>query len=440
MRTRAAAGAPGAIAASPSGSDDTSAFQSYLTAAALAGGGLGGAVQVNPGLWKFSGSLSVPSNVRIVCAGKGSTVFRKTANIAGGLLSFTGASNATRCQRGGVSDVRLEGNGFTGPLLAGKWADHLNFDRVWFLNNPDVMFDFENVWDTYFTNCEYDTAIGADGFKPAGLITGNADDSSNIIVFNGCRWENFVDGALWVGARRPSSAYSLPTGTNPPYGIFLTNCKMETPQLRGYMFNESADIQAVHMDGMYVAARGLAAGVSTGRTLFNVIGAGDHTFRRIRAQVSGVTNPSVDRFFSIFTNARISIRDLEVNESQAINTAVIAWDGGTPDFDSGNLHTTNMGKLFGGGSGNLSQPTIASAATTMAVPRWQKVVHVSGTAAITAIPALAGGRDSVTLDVTAAATIADAGNLKLSSAFTGPGQISMWCDGTNWIEDGRSIN
>lgn len=427
------------IAVSPSGNDDTSAFQAYLNAAALAGGGNGGMVQANPGLWKLSGSLLVPSNVRIVCAGKGSTVFRKTANISAGMFSFAGASTVSRCQRGGMADVRLDGNGFTGPMVAGKWADHLNFDRVWFYNNPDVMLDLENVWDSYFNNVEFDTAIGADGFKPATQIVGNADDSSNIIVFNGCRWENFVDGALVVGARRPVSAYTMQTGTNPPYGIFLTNCKMETPQLRGYFFNESADIQAVHMDGLYLAARGLASGISTGRNLFNVIGAGDHTFRRMRAIVNGVTNPTVDKFFSVFTNARVSIRDLEIIESQAIGTAVVSWDGGAPDFDYANLRTTNMGKLFAGASGNLSQPTIASSATTMAVPRGSvRVVHVSGTAAITAIPALAGGREPVTLDFTGAATMADAGNLKLVGAFTGPGQVTMYCDGTNWVEIGRT--
>lgn len=419
--------------------DDAGALVKAIAVVNASGGGT--VLVRKPSVAYALGSqINVPTNVRLVGEGKNATIFRKLTNMT--MFNFSGDSNAVRCQRGGMADIKLDGQGFTGPLINCKWADHLNFDRLWLYNNGAVGTKLENTWDTYFNNVEWDTVSGIDGFNPSVLINSNADDSSNIIVFNGCRWENFKDGALWISTAPIVSAYTMVTGSNPAYGVYLTNCKMETPQIRGLFFATSADVADVHMDGMYVAARGLYTGISTGRTLFSMIGASDMTFKRMRVRIDGAVNPTVDDVFTINTAGHgFRIEDIFVDATQLPNTGIISWDGGTPEVFCENLRykTGQAGVIYAGATGNVTQPTVASAATTMAIPRGPKIVHISGTTGVTSIPVITGGREPVTLDFTGACTVTDGGNLKLSANFTGPGGLTLWCDGTNWSETARCV-
>lgn len=66
---------------------------------------------------------------------------------------------------------------------------------------------------------------------------------------------------------------------------------------------------------------------------------------------------------------------------------------------------------------------------------------ISGTTTITGIPASWPGR-LVTLVFASTAQVTDGGNLKLASNFTGAADrtLTLRCDGSNWLEVGRSTN
>lgn len=417
------------------GDGTTNDYAAVAAAIAKCSADGGGLVWFPMGTYLVGTGLVVPTNVRLAGTGKNTSVLKKSTNLT--LLTFSGSSNSVRCQRGGAMDLRLDGGGFTGPLINAKWADHMNFDRMWLYNNGAVGVKFENVWDSYFSWSEFDTCSGIDGFNPSVLLISNSDDSTNVIGFERCRWENFKDGALWISTAPIVSAYTMVTGSNPCYDVRLTDCKMETPQLRGLMFATSADVADVHIDGMYAAARGLYSGITTGRTLFSVIGASDMTFRRFRVRIDGVTNPSVDDVFTFNTSGHgFRLQDIFVDATQLPNTGIVSWDGGTPEVFCENVRykTGQAGVIYAGSAGNIAQPTVASHATAMPVIRGPKVINVSGTATITTIPVVPGGREPVTLNFTSTASVTDGSNLKLNGNFTGPGQLTVWGDATNWYE------
>jgi len=430
--------------------DETAAF----TAALAAFGAGGGTLHLPMGTYAFStdATFTVPSNVRLTGVGKNASVLNRTVASTGPLLSFSGTANAVgnRCTRGGMADLKINANSTTGVIVRAKWADHLNFDRVWFYGANDSAVVLENVWDSYFSHCEFEWCSGTNGLKPSVLIMGETSDSSNIIGFNECRWESFSDGALWVSSRQPTSAYTMVTGANPPYGIYLQNCKMETTVLRGYFFMMSADIEVLHVDGMYMAARGLYTGITTGRQLVDLIGASEITFKRIRVRVAGATNPTVKSVFRVFTNAPdIVIEDVVVDAQQALGAStagsgggIIEWAGGTPEarvqgvrYKSGQSGTID----FGSGT-NPRFPTVASAAT-ITVGRYSQIVNVTGTTGITSITAGDPGQ-RVTLKFAGALTVTDGGNLALNGNFTtaAGATLTLVCDGTNWNETSRSSN
>jgi hypothetical protein len=421
------------------GSDSTVAFEQACSAAGASGGGV---VELPDGVIGLSRRVTPPSDVVIDGGAMGGTTILKLQNIPTAMLDFSGSSNSDRCQRGGLRDVKLSGGDFTGPLVRCKWADHMNFSNVWFYGNADSALVAENLWDTDFTGCDFEWCSGSDGLKPSVLITSNADDSSNVLRFQGCRWESFRDGALWVASGGMGGAYTPSTGANPAYGIYVTDCKMEAHELRGPMFDASADVGAVHFKGLYVAATGLASGISTGRDLFSVIGAADMTFEKIRVLANGSGNTTVDSVFRVFTNAQgLAFRDILVDDQQALSTGIFDWAGGTPQAVVENVaYKDNSGTIHAGAGTNPLYPSVASAAT-VTIPRSALVVNITGTTGITSITAAEPGR-RVVLRFAGILTVTDGSNLKLAGNFTtaADSTLELVCDGTNWIELGRSAN
>lgn len=87
--------------------------------------------------------------------------------------------------------------------------------------------------------------------------------------------------------------------------------------------------------------------------------------------------------------------------------------------------------------GSHSQATVASSGT-VTLPK-TRVAVVTGTTTITSLTAT--GNDIgrfVILRVTGACQITDGSNIDIAGNFTGPGRLLLVCDGTNWIELGRS--
>lgn len=427
----------------PSSGDATSMLIAAAAKALSLANGNGATVYVNAGTYNVSsliGASKALGGVRFVGDGKNGSVFKKTTNVATALFDFSGNSNADRCQRGGLMDVKIDGGGFTGPLVRAKWADHLNFDRVWFFSNADQALYLENCWDTYFRNAEFDTCSGTDGLKPSVLISANSDDSSNEIYFNECRWEAFHDGALWISSRPPVSSNTMVTGTNPPYGIWLTNCKWETTTVTGLPFNTSTDVGGIHFNGMYCAFRG---GAST-LPAFNIVGAMDWSFEKFRVFVNGSAGTTLSSIFAIFTNAEILIHDVIVDPTQALGTGIIDWQGGTPDvyLDNVRYKQGSSGTLYAGSAGNIAYPTLASAAT---ITPWvgPRTYQVTGTTTITAIAVLRAGY-VINLVFAASVTVTNVATVKLAGAAnfsaTADDVLTLISDGTNWREVGRSVN
>lgn len=84
---------------------------------------------------------------------------------------------------------------------------------------------------------------------------------------------------------------------------------------------------------------------------------------------------------------------------------------------------------------------VASVAGAITLPFGPDVMTLTGTAAVTSITSSYKGR-MVTLVNTSTASLTDGSNLKLAGngPNTADDSITLVCDGTNWIETGRSVN
>lgn len=99
-----------------------------------------------------------------------------------------------------------------------------------------------------------------------------------------------------------------------------------------------------------------------------------------------------------------------------------------------------MGKTSASGPNRVSYPSVASAAT-VTLPDNADTFLITGTTNITSVTASRAGRE-VTLVFASTPTFTDGSNLKLSADLvaTADDSITLLCDGTNWVETGRSVN
>jgi hypothetical protein len=203
---------------------------SAMTGAAIASaitslGSGGGIVSLRPGTYTVASTVTVPTGVRLVGAGKGATAIVPSSAITA--LRFNGASNASRSSRGGLEDVVVSGNGQTiARLVEAIYADRLEFDRVEFNSVVGCAFYGVDLWDSRWNDCRSNNA-GASGV-PAFLMrstdTGiTPADTVNNLHFNDCVWESFTGGALWVERN----------GGGTPSVIRLSGCKMESQVATG---------------------------------------------------------------------------------------------------------------------------------------------------------------------------------------------------------------
>jgi hypothetical protein len=126
---------------------------------------------------------------------------------------------------------------------------------------------------------------------------------------------------------------------------------------------------------------------------------------------------------------------IDGNVCQNNNTADIYLEGA----NSGNIKLGNSN--ITGSILEITPPSVASSAT-LTLPRGADLVSVTGTTGITSIVATGNARRRVTLNFAGALTVTDGSNLKLAGNFTTTADdtLTLYCDGTNWIEIARSIN
>jgi hypothetical protein len=248
-------------------SNDTVAVQAAIDAVEAVGGGV---VYFPRGTYLVS-SLTVPADVRLTGAGREATTITKSAN--GVLISLSGpstdATGATHVKYAGIQDMTLNGNSLTGNLLQLYYANNLLFQNVHLTSNNDVMVDTAEFWDSRFINCTFETVTGAANSttpminlrnSAAAAGFGFSADTVNQIVFLGCRWENFTNGALRISAGT--------SNTNNPNGIYVTDCKMETSNLRGGShLLASADCVAIYVNGLYCYAGDFFSGYATAQNI-----------------------------------------------------------------------------------------------------------------------------------------------------------------------------
>lgn len=249
------------------GTDDTVAVQAAIDAVESAGGGV---VYFPAGTYLVS-SLTAPSNVRLVGAGREASEIKKSTN--GVLLSLSGpstdATGATHVRYSSVENLTLNGNSLTGNLLQLFYADNLLFSNVHLTSNLAVMVDTAEFWDSRFVNCTFETGGGAANSttplvhlrnSAAASGFGFSADTTNNIKFIACRWEDFYNGALRIESGTSNS--------NTPYAVTVLGCKMETSNLRGGAHLNVADAcRAVFVSDLYCFAGDFFSGYATAQNI-----------------------------------------------------------------------------------------------------------------------------------------------------------------------------
>jgi len=251
--------------------NDTTAVQAAITAVSGAGGGV---VYFPAGTYLCSPNvLAVPSNVRIVGSGRKSTFLKKSS--AGVLLSISGpstdATGATHARYSSVENIGLNGNSTSGALLQLYYADNLYFREVHFTSNADTIVQTAEFWDSRFISCTFESSGGAaDAVMPmvrlrnsvAASGFGFSADNTNNIAFVACRFEDFYNGAIRIEQGT--------SNTNNPNAIFITDCKMESSNLRGGShLRVNAECKGVYVNGLYCFAGAFFSGYSTEQNIVN---------------------------------------------------------------------------------------------------------------------------------------------------------------------------
>ena len=252
--------------------DDTTAVQAAINAVSTAGGGTvffpQGTYLVTP---TSSPAITVPSNIRLLGSDRKASILKKNGN--GILMSLSGPasdlSGATHVRFSSVENLGFNGNSNTGLIFQLYYADNLVFRDVFVTSNSDICIDTAEFWDSRFYNISMESCGGAaDAAMPniqlrnsaASSGFGYSSDNVNQIHFIGCRLEAFYTGAIWVVQGVNS--------TNAPNGIYFTDCKFETSNMRGGPhFKVDASCRSVYANHIYAFAGAFAAGYSTAQNI-----------------------------------------------------------------------------------------------------------------------------------------------------------------------------
>jgi hypothetical protein len=325
--------------------DDTAAIQSAINACQAAGGGIvyfpAGTYLATP---TANPALSVPSNVMLVGASRRATVIRRNGN--GVLIGMSGpstdATGATHCRYSGIQNVTLSGNSQTGSVLQCYYADNLIFRDVYFSSSLDRLVNAAEFWDSRFYNCVFESSGGTNSATLPAVHLRNAAassgfgysaDNTNQIVFHGCRWENFHNGALRI---EDGSV----TGNN-PNGIMLIDCKMETSQMQGGAHLYVADeCRGIWVNGLYCYAGGFTGGFSTAQNI--IIWSAQHSVLE-NVLISNSSTATINSGIDLFSGAssRAVLRNVIGTYTTAPTGAHIFYEASsTADFHIENCYGT----------------------------------------------------------------------------------------------------
>lgn len=357
--------------------DDTAAINNAIAAA----GATGSTVWLPPGTYLCTptGSpavaLSVPSNVRIVGAGRNATILKKGGN--GTLISMSGPSTdttgVTHCRFSGIESLGINGNGKTGLVLQLYYADNLLFRDMVITSNSDLAIDSAEFWDSRFEDCAIVSCTGTASSttqpnmwlrnSAASSGFGNSAGNTNQIHLRNCRFEAFGTGALWIGQGTGNSSN--------PNGFYITDCKFEADSLQGgpYISTDNTT-KNCYFEHIYVFSGGFAPGYSTAQTLISLFGA-NHALRDA-AIGNGATATVVNGVLAhAVGGSTIVLEDIVGGYSTSPTTAHINFDASATGRYTVKNCPTNSGTALGGTLPALnyipSQKPVAAATSTTTI-------------------------------------------------------------------------
>jgi hypothetical protein len=367
--------------------DDTAAIQAAIDACTAAGGGVvyfpAGVYLVTP---TSSPALALTGNgIRLVGAGSKAATLKKTAN--GVLLSMSGpgtdTSSRTHRKYCSIESLGFNGNGHTGLVLQLYYADNHYFRDLFVSSNLDTCIDTAEFWDSRFYNLVIESCGGAaDASTPNILLRNSAAtsgfgysaDNTNQIHLIGCRFENFFTGALWI--------QQGPAATNNPNGIYISDSKFETSQVRGGPHLQvTSACRHVFANHLYMYSGGFYSGYSTAQNVIQWSG-GNSAIEDvlISTGASSTVNSGLDFFSGVGTAVARNV----VGNYNASPTGVHLYfePSSTSDFQVVNCYSST-GTQVGGTVpskwwGNSPVPQVAGAVTDGAFTH----VPMNGTLAV----------------------------------------------------------
>ncbi|WP_329336061.1 glycoside hydrolase family 55 protein [Streptomyces sp. NBC_01352] len=337
--------------------NSSTVVQSTINSVATFGGG---AVFFPEGVYSLN--VTVPSNVTLVGAGRVATQLRR-ATAGTPVVDMSGpaadATGATHVKYSGIQSMTVNGNGLSGTAVRCYYANNLVFRDVLLTSSTERLVDGVELWDSRFYNCVFESSGGTNGATLPAVHLRNAsaasgfgysDDNVNQIVFHGCRWENFHNGAL----RIEDGAVSI----NNPNGIYIVDCKMETSAMQGgsHLLADDSCV-GIWVDRLYLYAGGFTGGFATPQTIIDwaaghsalenvlisngavaTINAGVVAFsptgqRTVLRNVTGRygTAPGGDHIFYVGSSGAWKVENCYSNlGSQAGGTIPAAWEGNQP--------------------------------------------------------------------------------------------------------------
>jgi len=397
--------------------DDTAAIQSAIDAANTAGGGVvyfpEGTYLVTPSTTTgigltLTGSTAGYQGVRLVGAGEYASTLKKNGH--GVLLQLSGPSSSpdtgsTHCRYCTVESLGFDGNGKTGVVFQCYYADNITMRDVYVNDNLDIVLDSAEFWDSRF----YNIACGGSGSATADAQTpnfwirdsaaasgfGNSTGSTNQIVFNGCRWEAFTTGAVWVGQGLGNVAG--------PNSIFFTDCKMETSVVNGGPhLSVDTNCRAVHVKHLYAYSGNFNTGYSTAQDIITYSGQFGTLDDILLSSGTPATVANGITLNSPAAGRVVAAENITGTWGTAPTGATVAFGTATGGFKISNVNA-DKGTIFGG--------TVPNSATSDAV----QTFATSGTwtkppgAALVTVLLIAGGGGGGSGAVEASGTVATGG-------------------------------
>src|SRR6185312_449317 len=171
-------------------------------------------------------------------------------------------------------------------------------------------------------------------------LLGSATDSTNEIYFTKCRWESFPMCALFLDSNSNT--------THAPYGVWLSQCKMETAQVNSGVagfIDMTNDVVDLHIRDLYLAADNKTGGAGVG---INLTAAANVTIDGVHAYMANAALTEVIRVFPGIVGH--SIKNVFADAAGGFANGIVNFAGSTPQMTVENVvyKVGQSGKIFGG--------------------------------------------------------------------------------------------